>query len=74
MKRTTLPLVIAGLFGAAPSFADDTPAPTPWITQGEVTVGGIGTNTSGKDPSKLQEYQDLPNGVLSDVLVHGRNS
>ncbi|MFZ3323497.1 MAG: MtrB/PioB family outer membrane beta-barrel protein [Usitatibacter sp.] len=74
MKRTTLPLLIAGLFGAGSSFADDTPAPMPWITQGEVSVGAIGTNTSGKDPSKLQEYQDLRNGGLSEVLVRGRNS
>ncbi|HLX23737.1 MAG TPA: hypothetical protein VKR38_10355, partial [Usitatibacter sp.] len=71
MKRKTLPLLVSGLFVATASLADDAPATTPWITQGAVTVGGIGTNTSGRDPSKLQEYQDLTNGVLSSVFVRG---
>ena len=73
MKRTSLPLLIAGLFCAAASFADDTPAPSPWMTQGAVTVGGIGTNTSGRDPSKLEEYQDLRSGVLSNIFMQGRD-
>ncbi len=74
MKRTTLSLLVAGLFGAGSTFADDAPAPMPWITQGEVSIGAIGTNTSGKDPSKLQEYQDLRNGALSNIFVRGSNN
>ena len=73
MKPRTLPLLIAGLFATGASFADDTPAPAPWVTQGAATVGAMGTNTSGRDPSKLEEYQDLNSGVLSNIFMQGRD-
>jgi len=70
MKRATLPLLTAGLFAAAAQ-ADDTP--TPWIVEGGVTAGGIVTDKSGRDPSKITEYQDLDSGMLSNVFVRGRD-
>jgi hypothetical protein len=70
MNRATLPLLIAGLLAAAGSArADD----APWVVEGGVSVGGIGTDKSGRDPSKIQEYQDLDSGLLSNLFVRGRN-
>jgi len=37
------------------------------------TVGGISTDRSGKDFSKIEEYQDLGNGVLSNIFYRGRD-
>ncbi len=71
MKPRILPLLLAGLFAPAAALADDPPAP--WISEGSVTVGGIGTNKSGSDPSKVEEYQDLSSGILSNVFSRGRN-
>ena len=42
--------------------------------QGTGTLGGIYNNTSASDKRKLDEYQDLGNGVLSNVGVQGRSS
>ena len=70
MNRATLPLLIAGLLAATGGArADD----VPWIVEGGVSAGGIGTDKSGRDPSKIQEYQDLDSGILSNLFVRGRN-
>ncbi|HUL57323.1 MAG TPA: MtrB/PioB family outer membrane beta-barrel protein, partial [Usitatibacter sp.] len=71
MNRKILSILVAGLF-TAPGLAsaDD----SPWITEGSATVGGIGTSKSGRDPSKIEEYQDLNSGVLSNILMRGRDS
>jgi len=63
-----LSILIAGLVASAAASAQ-----TPWITEGSVTVGGIGLDESGRDTSKLQEYQDLNSGVLSNILIRGRD-
>jgi hypothetical protein len=72
MRKTLLSTLIAGLFAAAPVFAqsDD----DPMRVQGTATLGGIYNNTSARDTAKLEEYQDLGNGALSNVGVQGRNS
>jgi len=70
MNRRTMPVLIAGLFAAAPALAQT----IPWITEGAVTVGGIGVNESGRDLSKIEEYQDLNSGVLSNVFLKGRDN
>ena len=41
---------------------------------GQVTVGGIVTDANSKDPSKFEQYQDLSNGVLSNIGIFGRTS
>jgi MtrB/PioB family decaheme-associated outer membrane protein len=69
MNRTKVSVLIAGLFAAAPAFGQT----TPWITEMGATVGGISTDRSGRDFSKIEEYQDLGNGVLSNVFYRGRN-
>jgi MtrB/PioB family decaheme-associated outer membrane protein len=71
MKPRILPLLLAGLFAPGWVLADDTPAP--WLSEGAGTVGGIGSNKSGRDPSKVEEYQDLSSGALSSVLARGRD-
>jgi hypothetical protein len=65
-------MLIAGLFAAGSAVADDA-APAPWIAEGAVSAGGMGTSRSGQDPSKLQEYQDLDSGMLSNIYVRGRD-
>ena len=42
--------------------------------QGTATLGGIHNNTSARDNAQLELYQDLGNGVMSNVGVQGRNS
>jgi len=69
MNRATPPILFIGLVAAAPAFAQS----TPWITDTYATVGGIITNRSGRDFSKIEEYQDLRDGVLSNVWSRGRD-
>ena len=70
MKRTLLSTLIAGLFASAPAVAQY----NEWYVQGSGTLGGIYNSTSNtKDASKLEEYRDLSNGVLSNVFVRGRS-
>ncbi len=38
------------------------------------TLGGIYNNQKAQDTAKLEEYQDLGNGALSNVGARGRNS
>ena len=72
MRRKLLSTLIAALFAALPAFAQSDDDPMRVKARGP--LGGINTNTNGKDTSKLEQYQDLSNGVLSNVGVHGRNS
>jgi MtrB/PioB family decaheme-associated outer membrane protein len=69
MKRTTLSVLIVGLFASAAARADD----IPWITEGSLTAGGLAVNNSGRDFSKIEEYQDLSSGVLSNIFFRGRD-
>src|SRR5213075_1216639 len=72
MSKKLLATVIASLFAAGPALAqtnDD-----PMRVEGSATLGGIYNNQKARDPTKLEEYQDLGNGVLSSVLIRGRNS
>ena len=66
MRRTLHPLC-AALLIAAPAFAQT--AEEPFVSSAQVTIGGVGTDTSGKDLSKFMEYRDLSNGVLSNIGV-----
>jgi len=71
MTRTLLSTLIAGLFVSAPAFAQY----NDWAVEGSGTVGFLYNSTNDtKDASKLYEYRDLGNGVLSDVYVRGRNA
>src|SRR6266545_4758849 len=72
MRKTLLSTLIASLFAAAPAFAqsDD----DPMRVQGTATVKGFYNNESATDKAKLNEYQDLGNGALTNVGVQGRNS
>src|SRR5271169_2449810 len=72
MKKTLLSTLIASLFVAAPAFAQSDE--DPMRVEGTATFGGIYNRQNADDKAKLQEYQDLGNGVLSNVGVRGRNS
>src|SRR5215470_3415562 len=72
MSKKLLSSLIASLFAAAPAFGQ-TPE-DPMRVQGAGTIGGIYNNTSGRDNAQLFQYQDLGNGVLSNVSAQGRNS
>ena len=76
MKRKTLATLFGGLCVAGVAEAqtvNPAPTPNPWLIEGSVTAGPIVTDQSGRDTSKLQEYQDLNNGVLSNILFRGRD-
>jgi MtrB/PioB family decaheme-associated outer membrane protein len=70
LTRTSLSLGIAGLFAAGVAHGQ----PIPWITETWITVGGIVTDTSGRDTSRIEEYQDLDDGVLSNFGFRGNNA
>jgi MtrB/PioB family decaheme-associated outer membrane protein len=70
MNRTQLSVVIAALFAASSALAQEA---DPFLSKGQVEAGGIVTDSSTKDASKFQEYQDLNNGMLSNAAVQGRN-
>src|SRR4029434_8538765 len=66
----TIPILLSALFTAAPALAQV----EPWVVQGSVSVGGIGVSKSDtKDASKLEEYRDLSDGVLSTFDVRARS-
>lgn len=72
MSRKLLSSLIASLFAAAPALAqtiDD-----PFRIQGSVTVGGMGSDIKARDKAQLEVYQDLRDGVLSNIEARGRNS
>jgi hypothetical protein len=72
MSKKLLSTLIASLFAAAPAFGQS--AEDPMRVQGTATIGGIYNNTNAFDTAKLQEYQDLGNGALSNIGAQGRNS
>ena len=72
MSKKLLSTLIASLFAAAPALGQS--ADDPMRVQGTATIGGIHNNSSASDTAKLDEYQDLGNGALSNVGVQGRNS
>ena len=73
MSKKLLSTLIASLFAAAPAFAQSDDDPMRVAGQGDRSAASTTTRTR-KDKAKLEEYQDLGNGVLSNVGVHGRNS
>jgi outer membrane protein OmpA-like peptidoglycan-associated protein len=72
MGKTLLPTMIASLFVAASAFAQSDE--DPMRVEGGGTAGGLYNRQNGDDKAKLQEYQDLGNGALSNVWARGRNS
>ncbi len=72
MNKKLLSTLIASLLAAAPAFGQG--ADDPMRVQGTATFGGMHNNTSATDNAQLDLYQDLGNGVRSNVGVEGRNS
>jgi hypothetical protein len=72
MSKKLLPALIASLFAAGAAFGQS--ADDPMRVQGTGTLGGIYNDTSARDKAQLELYQDLSNGVMSNVGVQGRNS
>ena len=71
MSKTLLSTLIASLFVAAPALAQ---SDDPMRVEGTATIGGIYNNQNASDSAKLEEYQDLGNGVLSSFGAQGRSS
>ena len=71
MQRKLLSTLIAGLFVAAPVAAQN--LGTQWVSQGAISLGGIFVDDKTDDGSKLEQYRDLGDGVLSSILYRGRN-
>jgi len=72
MTRKLLSALIASLFAVAPALAQDTQDPL--RIEGGGSIGGIYNRQNADDKAKLQEYQDVGNGALSNVWARGRNS
>jgi MtrB/PioB family decaheme-associated outer membrane protein len=70
MKLKLLAVAIAGLF-AAPALAQDA---DPFRIFGTVGIGGLASDEDAPDASKMNEYRDLSNGVLTIFDVKGRSS
>jgi hypothetical protein len=64
MTKKLLSTLIASLFAAAPALAQSN---DPMRVEGSATLGGIYNNQKAQDSAKLEEYQDLGNGALSNV-------
>lgn len=71
MDRKLLPLLIASLFAATPSAAQNLPAQ--WATEGLVTIGPIVTDIDGTDAAKAEQYRDLRDGALSNIILRTRS-
>ena len=71
MSKKLLSTLIASLFAAAPALAQSV---DPMRVEGSATLGGIYNDRNVQDSTKLEEYQDLRNGVMSNAAVRGRNS
>ena len=71
MTKRLISVLIAGLYAAAPAFAQ---SDDPMRVEGTGTVGYINNDTNAFDNAKLNEYQDLSNGVLSNIGLRGRSS
>ena len=70
MKRKTLATLVGSLCVAGAAGAQTV---NPWLVESSVTAGAIVNDESGRDTSQIQKYQDLNNGVLSNILFRGRN-
>ena len=73
MNAKPLSLLVASLFAAPAAMAEEQPADV-FRVFGVVGVGGIATDDNAADASKLNEYRDLSNGVLTLVDVKGRGT
>ncbi|MEO5676536.1 MAG: MtrB/PioB family outer membrane beta-barrel protein [Usitatibacter sp.] len=70
MNKKLLALLIANLFLAAPAFAQ-----SDFQLGGSVSVGGIRVDDAdAADASKLNEYRDLSNGLLTGFDLTGRGT
>src|SRR3982751_5132021 len=72
MNRT-LATLVASLF-AAPALAQQAAADLPMWIGGSVGVGGLHNDNDSPDASKLHEYRDLGNGLLSTIDIKGRGT
>src|SRR6202163_205954 len=72
MSKKLLSGLIASLFTATAAFGQS--PDDPMRVQGTGTLGGMYNNTDARDKAQLDLYQDLGNGVLSNVGAQGRNS
>jgi predicted CXXCH cytochrome family protein len=70
VKRKTLATLVGSLCVAGAAGAQTV---NPWLIESSVTAGAIVNDESGRDTSQIQKYQDLNNGVLSNILFRGRN-
>jgi MtrB/PioB family decaheme-associated outer membrane protein len=82
MHKKLIPILVSSLFVSAPALAQVAPAGQAppvaqvgeWGTQGSISLGGIGVSKSDtKDASKLEEFRDLSDGVLSTFDLRARN-
>ena len=82
MHRKLIPILVSSLFVSVPALAQVAPvgqAPPvaqvgEWGTQGSISLGGIGVSKSDtKDASKLEEFRDLSDGVLSTFDLRARS-
>jgi MtrB/PioB family decaheme-associated outer membrane protein len=82
MTKKLISVLVSSLFVSAPALAQVVPAEQappvaqiyPWLTQGSVSLGGIGVSkTDTQDKSKLEEYRDLSDGVLSTFDLRARS-
>jgi len=63
-------MLVTGLAAITPAGAED----APWVVEGGATAGPISNSTSDThDVSKQREYQDLSDGVLSNIFGRGRS-
>jgi MtrB/PioB family decaheme-associated outer membrane protein len=82
MTKKLISVLVSSLFVSAPALAQVAPvgqAPPVaqiggWDTQGSISLGGIGVSKSDtKDASKLEEFRDLSDGVLSTFDLRARS-
>ena len=72
MKQKLTSILIANLFAVAPAFAQ---SDDDFRLQGSVSLGGIRVDDKdAADASKLNEFRDLSNGVLTVFDLKGRGS
>src|SRR4029078_12360240 len=73
MTKKTVRSVVPSLFAAAPALAQSDGS-DPMRVEGTGTVGYMNNNTNAFDRAQLDLYQDLSNGVLSNIRMQGRSS
>jgi hypothetical protein len=71
MTKRLISVLIGGMYAVAPAFAQ---SDDPMRVEGTGTVGYISNHTNVQDNAKLNEYQDLDNGVLSNIGLRGRST